>query len=75
MSDYINRINKFKELYADYFQAVWRFCNTYLKNQEQAMDVTQETFFKLYEHLNDSYTKNNAIAFIYITAKNICMDI
>lgn len=75
MSDYINGIDTFKELYSDYFQSVWGFCNTYLKDKEQAMDATQETFFKLYERLDDSYTKRNAVAFIYITAKNICMDI
>ena len=75
MSEYINSINTFKELYTDYFQAVWGFCNTYLKDRDQAMDAAQETFFKLYERLDDSYTKQNAIAFIYITAKNICMDI
>lgn len=75
MSDSINGIDTFKELYTDYFQAVWGFCNTYLKDREQAMDATQETFFKLYKRLDDSYTKRNAVAFIYITAKNICMDI
>lgn len=69
MSDSINGIDTFKELYTDYFQAVWGFCNTYLKDREQAMDATQETFFKLYERLDDSYTKRNAVAFIYITAK------
>ena len=47
MSDYINGIDTFKELYSDYFQSVWGFCNTYLKDKEQAMDATQETFFKL----------------------------
>ena len=56
MSDSINGIDTFKELYTDYFQAVWGFCNTYLKDREQAMDATQETFFKLYERLDDSYT-------------------
>lgn len=75
MSGYINSIDTFKELYTDYFQSVWEFCNTYLKDRDQAMDSTQETFFKLYERLDDSYTKQNAVAFIYITAKNICMDI
>lgn len=60
MSDSINGIDTFKELYTDYFQAVWGFCNTYLKDREQAMDATQETFFKLYERLDDSYTKRNA---------------
>ncbi len=75
MSDYINGIDTFKELYTDHFQAVWGFCNSYLKDKEQAMDATQEAFFKLYERLNDSYTKQNAVAFIYITAKNICMGI
>jgi RNA polymerase sigma factor, sigma-70 family len=74
MSDFVNGIDTFKELYTDYFQAVWGFCSTYLKDREQAMDATQETFFKLYERLDNSYTKQNAIAFIYITAKNICMD-
>ena len=44
MSDYINGIDTFKELYSDYFQSVWGFCNTYLKDKEQAMDATQETF-------------------------------
>ena len=57
MSDSINGIDTFKELYTDYFQAVWGFCNTYLKDREQAMDATQETFFKLYDSLDDSYTK------------------
>ena len=74
MSDFVNGIDTFKELYTDYFQAVWGFCSTYLKDREQAMDATQETFFKLYERSDNSYTKQNAIAFIYITAKNICMD-
>ena len=75
MSDNINGIETFKELYTGYYQAVWGFCNTYLKDRELSMDVTQETFFKLYERLDLSYTKQNAVAFVYITAKNICMDI
>ena len=53
MSDYINGIDTFKELYTDHFQAVWGFCNSYLKDKEQAMDATQEAFFKLYERLNE----------------------
>ena len=57
------------------FKPCGGFRNSYLKDKEQAMDATQEAFFKLYERLNDSYTKQNAVAFIYITAKNICMDI
>ncbi len=70
MSDSINGIDTFKELYTDYFQAVWGILQHLPeKDREQAMDATQETFFKLYERLDDSYTKQNAIAFIYITAK------
>ena len=75
MNDRINSMDTFKELYTDYFQAVWGFCNTYLKDPDLSMDTTQEAFFKLYERLDDSYSKQNAIAFIYIAAKNICMDI
>lgn len=67
-------IESFKELYLNHIQAIIGFCNTYLKDKDLAMDVAQETFFKLYERLDDSYSRQNAIAFLYITAKNLCMD-
>lgn len=75
MEDNIKSIETFKELYTSHFQAVVGFCCTYLKDQEQSMDAAQETFFKLYERLSDAYTRQNAVAFLYITAKNLCMDI
>lgn len=75
MENNINGIDTFKELYMNHFQAVVGFCHTYLKDREQSMDVTQETFFKLYERLDNAYSRQNAIAFLYITAKNLCMDI
>ncbi|MCB6971484.1 MULTISPECIES: RNA polymerase sigma factor [Butyricimonas] len=75
MENGIKSIDTFKELYMSHFQAVVGFCHTYLKDREQSMDVTQETFFKLYERLDDAYSRQNAIAFLYITAKNLCMDV
>lgn len=75
MGNSIKNIDTFKELYMSYFQAVVDFCHTYLKDREKSMDVTQETFLKLYERLDDTYSRQNAIAFLYITAKNLCMDI
>ena len=75
MENGIKGIDTFKELYMSHFQAVVGFCHTYLKDREQSMDVTQETFFKLYERLDDAYSRRNAIAFLYITAKNLCMDV
>lgn len=75
MGNSIKDIETFKELYKSHFQAVVGFCHGYLKDREQSMDVTQETFFKLYERLDDTYSRQNAIAFLYITAKNLCLDI
>lgn len=67
-------INKFKELYVERIEAISGFCNQYVRNREDAADIAQEAFFKLYERFDPSYTRQNMLAFLYITAKNLCLD-
>lgn len=67
-------IQSFKELYLSHFNALTGFAESYVKDGEVAMDIAQETFFKLYQRLDKSYSQQHAVAFIYITAKNQCMD-
>lgn len=64
----------FKSFYMRHFKAVNGFCRVFVKEDEVALDITQDAFFRLYERWDASYTVQNAQAFIYITAKNLCMD-
>lgn len=75
MTENITNIAFFKQFYKDNFHAVVRLCKSYLKEEDKALDVAQESFYKLYTRAVDSYTPENALAFIYITAKNHCLDI
>lgn len=74
MEKIVERIHFFKQLYLDHFQAVVRFCDVYVKDKNLALDIAQESFFRLYQNLDDTYNTQNALAFVYITAKNQCMD-
>ncbi len=64
----------FKNFYLRHFKALGNFCYVYLKDENLTLDMVQETFFRLYQHWSDDYSEHNAEAFIYITAKNLCMD-
>lgn len=68
-------IEQFKKLYITHVEALVGFCNTYLKNREIAVDVVQESFYKLLTRYDSCRTDANALAFLYITAKNLCMDV
>lgn len=64
----------FKNFYLRHFKALGNFCYVYLKDENLALDIVQETFFRLYQHWSSDYSEHNAEAFIYITAKNLCLD-
>ena len=67
-------IQIFKDLYLERLEAIIGFCGYYVRDRETAADIAQETFFKLYERFDASYTRENMLAFLYITAKNLCLD-
>ena len=71
----IGDIDSFKTLYLTHFRAVVGFCQAYLKDEEEAMDVAQESFYRLYQRRDESYTIQHALAFVYTTAKNQCLDL
>lgn len=49
-------IDTFKKLYVERFEAIRGFCRQYVKDKETASDLAQETFFKLYERFDASYS-------------------
>lgn len=75
MATDIRDISFFQQFYKDNFHAVVRLCRSYLKDEEKALDVAQESFYKFYSRARESYTPENALAFVYITAKNHCLDL
>ncbi len=64
----------FKSFYLAHFRAVAGFCRSLVGDEEEALDMAQEAFCRLWQKWSPEYTEANAQAFIYITAKNLCLD-
>ena len=55
------------------YEKIYRYCYYRLKNQEQAEDVTQETFLRWFS--SDTYRdKNQLLHYLYTVARNLCID-
>lgn len=64
----------FEAIYNKYFPTIYRFCFSLLERSEDAEDITQETFVKLFQLSNKVHSAPNVRAFLYITSRNACMD-
>lgn len=55
------------------YDKIYRHCYFKVKNKELAEDLTQETFLKYFSQT--SYiNRGKLLAYLYIIAKNLCMD-
>ena len=64
----------FKRFFELYFESVYRFVRKYTEEDAIARDITQDTFIRLYERRRDFDVPEKAKSFIYITARNLCLD-
>ena len=64
----------FKIFFQEYFEPVYRFTRKYTADDDLARDVTQESFIRLYERRADFNTNEQAKSFVYLTARNLCLD-
>lgn len=64
----------FKRFFELYFEPVYRFVRKYTEEDAIARDITQDTFIRLYERRRDFDVPEKAKSFIYITARNLCLD-
>lgn len=62
---------KLERDYNLYFSNLQRFCMVKLKNQEQADDCVQESFYILYEHYMKDEDIKNVAGFLYKIADNL----
>ena len=61
------------EMIGQYYSDIFRFCLYMIQNQEDAYDITQETFLKFIKY-GTSYRKNNLKGYLLTIARNLCFD-
>ncbi len=64
---------RFEDLYQQYWQKVFRLCMGYVNDFEQAQDLAQETFIKVWEK-GSTFRKESGIGtWIFRIASNTCL--
>ena len=57
-----------------YQKKVYLLAYSYFRNSEDAMDIVQETFFRLYQKVNMYQPDRNFKNWLLQIAKNLCID-
>jgi len=66
--------NTFKIIYENESDAVFRFCLVRVSDREEALDITQETFLRLWKSLQDGQNILNSRAFLFTIARRLIID-
>ncbi|MCM1161325.1 MAG: RNA polymerase sigma factor [Roseburia sp.] len=66
--------NAAEELIKRYYVPILRYCKWNLRNLEQAEDLTQETFLRLFKSLSGYKGKKKFKAYLYTIARHLCID-
>ncbi len=64
---------KFNELYASYWQKVFRLCMGYVNNTDWAKDIAQDTFVVIWRELPKFRNEASIGTWIYRIATNQCL--
>ncbi len=65
---------RFKELFLPYYQRIYQVAFKLLGNSEDAEDIVQETYIKLWERRDELSHVRNAEAFCTVITRNLCLD-
>lgn len=74
MNPILTNHQEYKAFFLKYFEAVFRFARKFIGDTEDARDIAQEAFVKLYERRANFDAIEKAKAFVYTTAHNLCLD-
>lgn len=66
--------NTFLSAYETYNDAIFRYCFFETSNREVAVDLTQDTFTKVWQYLEDGKEVTHMKAFLYRVAGNLIID-
>ena len=64
----------FNALFSAESDAIFRFCMIHVSDREQALDITQETFLRLWKKIQERTKIENARAFLYKVSHNLIID-
>jgi RNA polymerase sigma-70 factor (family 1) len=64
----------FTSVYNEYYFRVYEFASKYLPTQEDAEDITADSFTKLWQKRNEFASLEHIRAFLFTTAKNACLN-
>jgi RNA polymerase sigma-70 factor (ECF subfamily) len=64
----------FETLYHEYSDAIFRFCVVRVSDREIALDITQETFTRLWQSLGRGQEMTHARSFIFTIAHRLIID-
>ena len=70
----INITETFKKIYEENSDIIFRFSLTRVSSREQALDITQETFLRLWKSLLEGKKVLNNKAFLFAIAHNLIID-
>ena len=62
-----------EELYARYRRRVYLWCHGYAHDLDEAVDLTQEIFIKLFTHIGDYAGRARFSTWVYAVARNHCL--
>lgn len=57
-----------------YYTSILRYCRWHCPDMETAEDLTQETFIRLFRHLEDYKANGSFKAWLYTIANRLCID-
>jgi RNA polymerase sigma-70 factor, ECF subfamily len=69
-----NTTETFKKIYEEQSDSIFRFCLTRVSNRDQALDITQETFLRLWKSLLGGEKIKNSRAFLFTVAHRLVID-
>ncbi|HJU45324.1 MAG TPA: sigma factor, partial [Chitinophagaceae bacterium] len=64
----------FRILFQQYFRPLCFFAHSFIDDMEPAKDIAQEALYKLWNRKENFITLTNIKAFLYISAKNACIN-
>ncbi|MFZ3012023.1 MAG: RNA polymerase sigma factor [Minisyncoccia bacterium] len=67
-------VSKFEKIYNKESDAIFRFCLVRVSNREQALDITQETFLRLWQSLSSLQDIKNERAFLFTVSHRLIID-
>lgn len=70
----VDIINKFEQIYKVEADAIFRFCLVRVSDREQALDITQEAFLRLWQNLQQGKQIINNKAFLFTITRRLIID-